>query len=943
MAALALSLALLAYWGVLGLALLSVLYTGRNACQRLLLAPAVGIVVLLFPTYWLNQAGLAVGRFGPALGIALLLGGLAVLAWRRPLVPVRHAVPLAAAVLAGLGLTGRPMLSFGFDWLSFANDDMANYCLLAQRLLTRGFHEPPAPGSIARGVDYAGYYWTYHAGGVRPGTDLLLAWLASVTRLNTQQAFMPCIVALHGALLAAMTAVVYRTRRDRPAAILAAWLLAAAALVSLGTLYQLIAQVLGLVLLAALVAVIAPHWSARPWRRAAHGVLAGLVGAGLLLGYPEIVPFAGVAVAAYLTLAVWRRQVPLRALLRVLAAAVVTALALLGTRAVTAVGFLVIQGGAGVATRDPSQILFPYLLLPSGLANVAGLQSIAGVTPEPWGSLTIALGAALVLLTVAAALRLAWRGEPIGLVATTMLGVGAGLYARGVDFGLFKLAMFFQPFMAGTLAVAALLGRRRAWWAIAVVVFVAGNLWVQAVYVDHSRGRGVMSELRDASATRLPALFSRAVAAAPPAALDFDTANVVLAKILALHLDGVPATFLARDFFFNIHRSRYYEDAVHRVEVADAFARFAAQVGVRRSLIRFPLLNDAAEDNLFSAPAPGTTAERVPGGALVLSTGAQSVFNRRALGREAAPFLIRPYREVANHLVFMHSRLGQHYYAYEDRTRIALFQIERDPLLPGSTIAALGRHLVFRVVNPGRSLRLAVTLTASFKGDGQNRLPPAAVIGEARVPLPLVGSGSARVFSPAVTPRDFEGQPYLAIDMNVDGALIRVPRRGLMSLYGRGVAVDSRRVVAFTRDISLVSEEEYRALEPPRSVSSIPRDLANPALEYSGVYEDGWIAEHAYFQLTRAPGADVVTVRGRTQPGPDGVPPQELVVLVDGREVSRQPISGEFSLRVEAPPGPGRARVDLRVSPLRRFDGLDNREVGFLLRSIGFEPGRPAS
>jgi hypothetical protein len=470
---------------------------------------------------------------------------------------------------------------------------------------------------------------------------------------------------------------------------------------------------------------------------------------------------------------------------------------------------------------------------------------------------------------------------------------------------------------------------------------VAGNLRVQAGYVDNSRGHGVLSELRDASATRLPARFGQALAAAPPAALDLDTANVALAKLLALHLDGIPSTFLARDFFFNVHGRRLYESPLHRSELADLYASFAQHIGVRRTLFHFPLLN-GSPDNLFSAAAPGTTAESVPGGALLLSTGAQSVFNRRPLGRESAPFLIRPYREVANHLVFVHSQLGQHYFGYEDRSRIALFQVEADPLFPGSTVAALGRHLVFRVVNPGPAVRLAVTLTASFKGDGRNRLPPAAVIGESRVPLPLVGSGSARVFSPLLAPRDFEGQPYLAIDMNVDGELIAVRRRGLMNLYGRHIALDSRRVVAFTRDISLVPDREYQALQPPRSLSRFPDDLANSALEYSGVYEDGWIADHAYLTLSRAPGADVVAIRGLAQPGLDGTPPQELVVLVDGREVGRQTIAGEFSVRVAASPGPGRARVDLRVSPLRRLGRADGREVGFLLRSIGFEPGRPA-
>src|SRR5512145_662275 len=162
MAAAALSLALLVYWSVLGLALLSVLYTGRRTCQRLLLAPAVGIAVTVLPVFWLNRAGLPVGRFGVILTLVLLAGSVAALAWHRPLVPVRHCAPFVAVLLAAGFLTGRPMLSFGFDWLSVVNDDMTNYCLLAQRLLTRGFFEPPALDAVRNGLDYSGYFfWTY--------------------------------------------------------------------------------------------------------------------------------------------------------------------------------------------------------------------------------------------------------------------------------------------------------------------------------------------------------------------------------------------------------------------------------------------------------------------------------------------------------------------------------------------------------------------------------------------------------------------------------------------------------------------------------------------------------------------------------------------------------------------------------------------------------------
>jgi hypothetical protein len=64
-----------------------------------------------------------------------------------------------------------------------------------------------------------------------------------------------------------------------------------------------------------------------------------------------------------------------------------------------------------------------------------------------------------------------------------------------------------------------------------------------------------------------------------------------------------------------------------------------------------------------------------------------------------------------------------------------------------------------------------------------------------------------------------------------------------------------------------------------------------------------------------------------------------VVVLLDGREVARQPIATrEFSLTVEVPSGGGPARIELRVSPLRGLPAPDTRRIGFLLRSIGFEP-----
>src|SRR5439155_3422792 len=115
--------------------------------------------------------------------------------------------------------------------------------------------------------------------------------------------------------------------------------------------------------------------------------------------------------------------------------------------------------------------------------------------------------------------------------------------------------------------------------------------------------------------------------------------------------------------------------------------------------------------------------------------------------------------------------------------------------------------------------------------------------------LPMVGRGSARVFSPPMTPQIIEGRAFLGLDMGVDGEPFPERRSGLMALYGTDVALDRRRPVGFLRDISLVSQEEYGRLAPPSKLESFPADLENPDLEYSGIYEDGRVSEASYFQL----------------------------------------------------------------------------------------------
>ena len=286
-----------------------------------------------------------------------------------------------------------------------------------------------------------------------------------------------------------------------------------------------------------------------------------------------------------------------------------------------------------------------------------------------------------------------------------------------------------------------------------------------------------------------------------------------------------------------------------------------------------------------------------------------------------------PLEQVHDQLIFTHSQLGKHYYL-SGVEQVAYYQLESDWFFPGQTEAGIGRHLLLQAVNPSPQSRLVLDMTAGLKNDKQNQLPPAEAIGTERQRFNLIGRGSARIFSPPLTPQIIQGHPFLAIDMGVEGKRFPDRRTGLMRLYGLDIPRDQRKLVGFGRDISLISAADYANLTPPSAVKTFPDDLAHPDLEYSGVYEDGWVSEAAFLSLKSSKPAPL-----RIQ----GMIPRiiknsnfetELTVLVEGKEISRQSLKrGEFNLELAVPPSPNRQRIDLRFSNLQSLPAPDYRPL----------------
>ena len=947
LAAPALSLAIFFFWGILGYGLLGLLRSQRNVGQNLLLAPAVGVCVVLLPTFWLSWFGLPVARFGLALTAALAVAGPAALWWRRPVFPTRRFFRFAPPLCAAWVLTGWPLARNGFSWLSYANDDMINYCLLAERLLHHGLVEAPAAGELARVSDLSLYSWFLEIAVARAGSELLLAWTASMIPKSLPELFMPVIMALHLVLVSWAGALVYQRSWRRGAAATVCWLMALSALTTLGTLSQLIAQVAGIALGGSLVVV---AWDLprelRPAVFAARALLLGIVGSAFLLTYPEFAPFVGFALACRLGFIASQSPAVLVSQIAMYSTAGIVGLFLLAPYATRLLPFFLLQLKSGAG--DSATEIFPYFLIPSGLGNLWGFLPIGGGSADPWLSTAIILGGVLLLVTFALTLRLLRRGDAAPSVLLSMFLLGLFLFHRESGFGLFKLAMFAQPFLLGTLVLSSTgyrRGRRggRTVFILACVALpaVSTQLFYVRASLDARLGR---AEVRHQTET-LNEL--RRLGTLRAATIEVDSPSIVLTKLQGFYTRGVSQRLISQGAIFlppvTVDMAQLTSPATAR-QISAAVVEFTK----RR---RFDLQNpadpsDANDFVLIEEPGaaghgPGS---RPPCDTVLMTTDAQSVLNRTVAEDHPERTMIAvPCTAIRDHLVFVASRLGRHYYLPQGHP-VAIFGMEPDFFFPGRTLSGVGRHLLFEVINPSPSVRFVIDLTSSLKSDGKNLLPPAQSIGQARLPFDVIGRGSARLYSPPLGPQMIDGHAYIALDLGVDGSYYPDRRAGLMTLFGRDVLLDARPIVALARNISLVSEPDYAALVAPPRLAKFPDDLSNPALQYSGLYEDGWIGEKAWVRLTRPAEPGELVLRGTSAPNPAAGAPFELEVLVDGRRaaiVSQPP--GPFEVRATLGAADSRiVTVALRFSTASQLPGADQRPVAARVDFLGFESGQPA-
>ena len=958
MSALAAALAIFGSFAMLGLGVTALLPRSFSAELRARLAPGIGIGLYVIMALALSRSGLPARAFSTPLTIVLLVLSVCAIALR----PIRLSWAAIAGILGPIGLAcilvGSPFVSFGFHWVSYANDDMTNYSLSAQRFQDYGYFDPPRRatflsernlGEVLYGLDVAD--------GERTGSNLLLAVAATEFHREPFEIFMPFIFAAFLSIVVGAGALVL-TPGGRLVSALISVGVAASPLASFGILYQLLSQEYGLAtacsLLGLLLALVCEKPAKTEFIR--MSIALGISACGLLAIYPELFPFIGIAIA--LMILARHRHVDLRSVIGLLSAATVSVALLLNTYALEML-LLIARRLFATSTAGADSMLFPFYLIPSGLDNFWGLQPIATFYKDPDQSVLIAIAIGLCLIGAFASIMLLLLCDTAAapmLIALITYAIYGAIKHQG--FAVYKIAMYSQPFLVATIVGASALFatkvRLRSDFARRVVmiapILIVAIAWIptqfyyKEVSADRHKGLGVaFAEIAGASRDRILLQLRQIAKGTQAETVLSDTSNTSLAKIEGGYLTGSSLFFPSEDFFGHFRAGSGHDEASRLfpplAKVPASFMLVQSQRYGNFHVVSFNFLPNSARRSRARFSVDKRLGFTGTSKAVFLSTNSDlSVLNRRSARVGSVGLSMDSGDRIKNWLTFVNSTFGYAPGPTADRAKISLYQLEPDFYFRGQTMASAGRYLLFRISKPSKAIRLIVDISASLNGDGQNRVPSARAIGTTVASFHALGAGSGRLISDPVIPIIIDHSAFVGVDMGTPHRYFDPKRTGLMLLYGRDTPLDPRAVVGFIRDISAIPASENLSGIAPSHISRFPDDLEAKNLFYSGIYEDGWFGKDVRLRLNAADRRPHLDVRFEVPRIGDANFSSSVEISVDGNSLGTWPCPlGESEVNAPTSLAPGTHDIELHFSDVQRLPGLDGRPVSAEVQAIGFD------
>lgn len=323
----------------------------------------------------------------------------------------------------------------------------------------------------------------------------------------------------------------------------------------------------------------------------------------------------------------------------------------------------------------------------------------------------------------------------------------------------------------------------------------------------------------------------------------------------------------------------------------------------------------------------------VAGAVLVASAADRQIVNNSWDRPAHGGFHLQPLSQARDHLVEVDSSIARTI-APGVIDDVALWPYESD-FASGGGLQGIGRHLLFEVLDPLPESRLLIDFTAGGLAARTDGLPPAQAIGEGCADFGFIGRGAGRMLSGAISPRMIDGHAYMALDMGTAPLQFTTKRSGLLGLYNSQLGLDPRSLVGFARNISLLTKQKVAELVAPPSIDDFPRGLFAPGLLFTGLYEDGWIAEVAKLRLGVPGESRELRIKG-SLPALGSPDATFVEVRADAEPIlTRRLAPGEFELRAMVP-SPGTHWIEIRAGKVARLPAPDGRVVSLLLHSVGF-------
>lgn len=889
------------YFWIVGFAILTFFFRSNDLIAKVLVSPAAGILTVALCNYLLSRSGFCISVVALPISISLLILSIGIFFRFRPAFPLKAALPFLLMLATAFVAAGWPLLKLGFSWLGSLNPDCAIDILDAARLSHSPYIGKQDPVSWMNQTDWTSYFVFMPLLGIRTGPDLLLAWVAKLAGHDEAAMLMPLIVALHTAAIASACALIGKARRL--ARLLAGFLLALSAMSTLGSTMNLLGQEVGITALTfCCILFLRPFYRLGTKDLCKYVIFAGLSLAGFIVCYQEMLPFLGLAFLLYHSLHLTELGTYWRRVLGASLGIGIICCILIAADLIPLMNLLMYQATTSFSAQRLFQELFPYFLIPSGFAVLWGLRPF---TPGSSGllgdQLSIVLGFLLSCIALVSTAWLVYRRQTSAVVLTVMLVLLIKLILGQAGFGLFKLAMFMQPFLISTFVFALcwFFKANKLKWnrkslipAFLIFLLAIPNVFSQYKYVQDTTKINWQPMLERASEVRQ--LSSNT-------ALMIALQGLSKSMLMGLYTKGHPSWNIDGRYPINVEMGLKQTD----------FAQLAANLHKAYRPVSFSLgANGPVHEFLCFTPPANVLKENC---LLVLEAGDDAVINKSHNRPAKGLIYLAPLCQQQNTLVMINTNLGHIVNGTLDN--VALWNFENDFLKSGSGLQGIGRHVLFEVLEPVPGSRLVFDFTNSGLAAQGISLPPAIAYGAKPLSFGLVGRGAARVLSDPILPREIGGHYYIALDMCADAAKFACKRQGLAGLYNTVLGDDPRRLTGFVRNISLLSPVQAKAMVPPSAVAKFPDDLLNPGLLFSGVYEDGWVAQAAWLSLSSPGETDILQFKANVPGFSRKISGGTLQILVDGTLVKKQKLSaGSLDLTLAIPERSGPRKIQVEIS-----------------------------